>query len=103
MWKKWYLDAAKTGNTLCFTTDDDYSNLRKTLGGKILFKVYKDSINNDSGMDSEKDYLIEMPSKGSGIKWRSVVFLKAGESTWENGVFGYIHKSQVEYCEYVAP
>lgn len=99
--KKWYLDASKTGNTLCLTTDDDYSNLRETPGGKILFKVYKNNLNNDSSMDSGKDYLIEMPSTGSDSKWLPVVFLKAGESTWETGVFGYIHASQVEYCEYI--
>ena len=99
--KKWYLDASKTGNTLCLTTDDDYSNLRETPGGKILFKVYKNNLNNDSSMDSGKDYLIEMPSKSSDSKWLPVVFLKAGESTWETGVFGYIHASQVEYCEYI--
>lgn len=99
--KKWYLDASKTGNTLCLTTDDDYSNLRETPGGKILFKVYKEYLNNDRSMDSEKAYLIEMPPKGSNSKWLPVVFLKAGESTWETGVFGYIHASQVEYCEYL--
>ena len=99
--KKWYLDASKTGNTLCLTTEDDYSNLRETPGGKILFKVYKNNLNNDSSMDSGKDYLIEMPSTGSDSKWLPVVFLKAGESTWETGVFGYIHASQVEYCEYI--
>ena len=99
--KKWYLDASKTGNTLCLTTDDDYSNLRETPGGKILFKVYKNNLNNDSSMDSGKDYLIEMPSKSSDSKWLPVVFLKAGQSTWETGVFGYIHSSQVDYCEYL--
>ena len=99
--KKWYLDASKTGNTLCLTTEDDYSNLRETPGGKILFKVYKNNLNNDSSMDSEKAYLIEMPSKSSDSKWLPVVFLKAGQSTWETGVFGYIHSSQVEYCEYL--
>ena len=99
--KKWYLDASKTGNTLCLTTEDDYSNLRETPGGKILFKVYKNNLNNDSSMDSEKAYLIEMPSKSSDSKWLPVVFLKAGQLTWETGVFGYIHSSQVEYCEYL--
>lgn len=99
--KKWYLDASKTGNTLCLTTEDDYSNLRETPGGKILFKVYKNNLNNDSSMDSGKAYLIKMPSTGSDSKWLPVVFLKAGESTWETGVFGYIHASQVEYCEYI--
>lgn len=99
--KKWYLDASKTGNTLCLTTEDDYSNLRETPSGKILFKVYKNNLNNDSSMDSEKAYLIEMPSKSSDSKWLPVVFLKAGQSTWETGVFGYIHSSQVEYCEYL--
>lgn len=100
--KKWYLDANQTSNTMCFITSDDYVNFRASPGGKILFRIYKNTLNDDNSHDSDKGYLIEMPAKDFNSNWLLVYFLKAGEPTWENGVLGYIHKSQINYCEYVS-
>ncbi|WP_242349474.1 hypothetical protein [Mucispirillum schaedleri] len=101
--KKWYLDANQTSNTLCLITNDDYANFRASPGGKILFKVYKNDLNDDNSNDINKGYLIEMPTKDFHSDWVLVLFLKSGEPTWERGALGYIHKSQIDYCEYILP
>lgn len=83
-----------------FSADGIYDS--SSPGGKILFRIYKNTLNDDNSHDSDKGYLIEMPAKDFNSNWLLVLFLKAGEPTWENGVLGYIHKSQINYCEYVS-
>lgn len=97
--KKWYLDASKTANTICLKTNDNYSNFRKFPSGEILFKIYKDKLNDDNNHSNKKGYLIEIQTKDIDSVWILLSYLEAGQLTWENGILGYIHNSQIDYCE----